>query len=150
MNGAYDEAEPYGVFALLRYDQMYELATLMTQEAPSSSTISPAAAKAALMQMGTQLKAIEWEHHKYDPYELYRHHRQNESHDNRMIRWARVPTASGLPATLEHVAGIDSAGDYAKIKPTFVPSVNPNGRCEISIKGRPRLDARRLDFAADS
>jgi hypothetical protein len=150
LNGAYDEAEPYGVFALLRYDQMYELATLMTQEAPRSSTISPAAAKAALMQMGTQLKAIEWEHHKYDPYELYRHHRQNESRDNRMIRWARVPTASGLPVTLEHVAGIDSAGDYAKIKPTFVPSVNPNGRCEIAINGRPRLDARRLDFAADS
>jgi ATPase family protein associated with various cellular activities (AAA) len=146
LSGSYEEGESFGVFALLRHDQMYELANLMIKETGEKEMVSASTTKAALDGMGKRLKAVEWEHDELDPYGLYRHHRQNESYDHRMMRWACVPAAQGLPPLLKHVVKIDSQHSYARLASTFIPSMGSDGEWKVDINGQPHSDKRRLDF----
>ncbi len=85
----------------------------MIDEAGEEQAIPMAAAKEALSKMGARLAAVEWQHPSLDLYALYRHHRQNESYDERMIRLARLP--SGVRAEPGLVPFDGHADSYARI-----------------------------------
>ncbi|MCE7891599.1 MAG: AAA family ATPase [Sorangiineae bacterium PRO1] len=142
----YQDSDSFGVFALLRFDQMAELARLMTQEAGDAEAIPAAAAKAALGRMGTQLAAIEWQHAELDPYTLYRHHRQNESFDERMMRVARMPPGAQLPAGVEALSAEPTGGAYGKVVLLDRPDLTPDGDWKLKFGTTQRTDRRRLDF----
>ena len=147
--GKFDD-DVYGVFALLRYDQMPELASLMLTAASGAKTISSSSVKSALRQMGEQLRGVEWKHQDYgDPYELYRHHRDNDSHDYRMIRLAQVTPGAILPHGLEHVDSQMHTPSYAKLVAPFDYSVKGDGQWQIVPGGKTYRDKHRLDFATD-
>ncbi len=145
--GSWDEGSPLGVFALLRYDQIPELASLMIREAGDVRVIPEAAAKAALAEMGKQLRAVEWKHPRLDPYALFRHHQQNESYDYRMLRLVRVPDGIALPAGLTACDTV--AGSYASISPTATMRERRDGQWELDTEDKPCLDRRRLEFGRD-
>jgi hypothetical protein len=149
LNGSYAESGPYGVFALLRYDQMYELANLMIKETGDNDMVSAPTTKAALDEMGKRLRTVEWEHEELDPYELYRHHRQNESYDHRMMRWACVPTAQGPSPNFKRVIKIDMQRSYTNLPSTFKPQMSSDGEWKIDINGQSHSDKRRLDFVGN-
>jgi uridine kinase len=147
LQGSFDEGDPLGVLALLRYDQIAELTNLMIREAGDAEIIPAAAAKAALSEMGKQLRTVEWKHRDLDPYELFRHHRQNESYDYRMMRLARVPSGGALPGGLE--AADTHAGTYARFTYEFDHRQRRDGQWEIRVGGKAYLDRCRLEFADD-
>lgn len=138
-----DDSDAFGYLALLRYDQMGELARLMVQETAEDEHVPAAAAREALSRMGTQLASVEWEHEDKKPYELWRHHAQNESYDDRMIRLARVPRRA-LPENLESV-GMDG---YARLI-ALDGLDRADGEWELEFGTSVLGDHRRLDFSED-
>jgi uridine kinase len=147
LQGSFDDGDPLGVLALLRYDQIPELTSLMIREAGNSEIIPASAAKAALSEMGKQLRAVEWKHRDLDPYALFRHHRQNETYDYRMMRLARVPSGVSMPAGLESLH--THTGSYARFTQVFDHRTRRDGQWEIQFNGRPYLDRCRLEFVVD-
>jgi uridine kinase len=147
LQGSFDDGDPFGVLALLRFDQISELTGLMIREAGDADIISTAAAKAALGEMGKQLRAVEWKHSSLDPYELFRHHRQNESYDYRMMHLARVPAGRALPKGLE--IRDTPSGSYAMFSYTFEHRQRGDGQWVIQVAGKQYLDRRRLEFTGN-
>jgi SpoVK/Ycf46/Vps4 family AAA+-type ATPase len=87
-----------GIFALVRHDQMAELADLTRREAggaaPNADNL-----KAALLKMGSDLEKVEWasSDDNRDPFDLWRDYRALERHDYRREALALVDE---LPADL--------------------------------------------------
>ncbi len=150
LEGEYSESNPYGVFALLRFDQVGELGRLMVKSAePGPGPITAAATREALATIGAGLKAIEWEHAQHDPYALYRHHRANESFDNRMMLLATAPQDVSLPSQLERITTSESSRRYVRVLGLDGFTVGTGGAWNLAFGNSTRSDHRRLDFEAE-
>lgn len=78
--------DPWGVFALLRYDQLEEL-DQRARELAGTDTLTQVHLREALAQMGRRLLESDWHHPDYkDPYKLYWHFHGEERRDYRMKR----------------------------------------------------------------
>lgn len=144
LQAGYGEEGSYGVFALLRFDQISEFASRMIAESNGADAIPAAAVRAALAHMGKQLRSVEWQHSELDPYELYRHHRDNESFDGRMMRLMRFTPHKSYPPGLEQ---FERYAGYAKALSSFAPELAQNGQWQIRMDESVYFDQYWLDFS---
>ena len=103
-----------------------------------------AATRAALGQMARQLRAVEWDHSKYDLYTLFRHHQQNDSHDYRMVALARFRHDGALPPGLEPTGA--ESDTFSRVTDAFAPRTSRDGQWVVESGGRKYADHLLLDF----
>jgi SpoVK/Ycf46/Vps4 family AAA+-type ATPase len=147
---AHDYGEhPLGVFALLRYDQIFELADRLHAEAKGEA-VDGRILEDVLEGMGEELKEREWRYSKLDdPFEVFNHWARSERRDGRALRLVRMESEPPRdPAYCEpfHVVGEEPR--YYKIVGPFEQAITQaNGDLwQLSIDGWEARDDQLLTF----
>jgi hypothetical protein len=126
---------PLGYFALLRYDQVDELAAKLRSSGRTKKDVEN-----ALAEMGRELGATDW--HTWsrdgtstDPFEAFRNQRGEERHDYRVARLIWV--CGKVPGDTDEYVVEESAeeGTYLRLRPS--PSRPPATVRINGLEGRP-------------
>jgi hypothetical protein len=142
-----------GVFALLRFDQIAELAERLRPHLEGND-VEAVLLKKELWRMGHSLERLEWRHEPHNaedalnPYQLYKHLRDSERRDSRMLQ---LLTMEPDPPTVAKgvIPFANDSSRYFEVRDPLerVATTGPEGRWEIADEGWSAQDNGLLEFS---
>jgi hypothetical protein len=143
--------QPLGVFALLRYDQIYELADRLQAKAQGEA-VDGDDLDAVLTEMGEELKEREWKNNERSPFKMFDHWEKGQRRDGRALRLVRVESEPPSdPQFCEPFHVVDGVPRYYKIAGPFEQAVETlaNDTWKLSVDGWSAADEFDLWFRVD-
>ncbi len=146
------EAGPSGVFALLRWDQLAELAAIVRDKAAGNAP-STANMDDALKQMGEGLQKLEFAEDDKDPFDIWREYREYERRDFGRPVLGRLSIPSSIPSgwATREPAQATGTGLFVEIRGQVEAEIRhqPNGKWRLETNGWIADDDELLDFTPE-